>query len=183
MKTLSTLSHATEAMGKLSMQIAQNQEKNSSEEENDSSWTTIHMRKPAKGKHTGPHDPKRPVSCRHQALGRTSSAPVNIPNRRHWKNQHEKKQLTRVSSLAGGISPGGKHRLTYDRDFLLECRLSPLSLSPPSDLPVIPGATAPAKRRPKKKSLEKVDSNISNASAASFTSNVSSATDDEHKPL
>jgi translation initiation factor 4E binding protein 1 len=37
-------------------------------------------------------------------------------------------------------TPGGT-RIIYDRDFLLQCRNSPLTKSPPANLPNIPGIT------------------------------------------
>jgi hypothetical protein len=37
-------------------------------------------------------------------------------------------------------TPGGT-RIIYDRDFLLQCRNSPLTKSPPPNLPNIPGIT------------------------------------------
>lgn len=39
-------------------------------------------------------------------------------------------------------TPGGT-RLIYDRKFLMECRNSPLTRTPPHDLPNIPGVTTP----------------------------------------
>ena len=36
-------------------------------------------------------------------------------------------------------------RIIYDRSFLLKCRSSPLSNTPPSNLPNIPGVTSPEK--------------------------------------
>ena len=41
-------------------------------------------------------------------------------------------------------------RISYGREFLLNCRESPLCLTPPTDMPVIPGATAPMQRRTRK---------------------------------
>ncbi|KAF5908944.1 eukaryotic translation initiation factor 4E-binding protein 3-like, partial [Clarias magur] len=35
-------------------------------------------------------------------------------------------------------------RIIYDRKFLLECRNSPIALTPPCCLPHIPGVTMPA---------------------------------------
>ncbi|KAJ8286242.1 hypothetical protein GJAV_G00036200 [Gymnothorax javanicus] len=50
------------------------------------------------------------------------------------------------SSTPGGTlfstTPGGT-RIIYDREFLLECRSSPVALTPPSCLPNIPGVTSP----------------------------------------
>ena len=36
-------------------------------------------------------------------------------------------------------------RIIYDRSFLLKCRASPISNTPPSNLPDIPGVTSPEK--------------------------------------
>jgi len=50
------------------------------------------------------------------------------------------------SATPGGTlystTPGGT-RIIYDRDFLLQCRNSPLTKSPPPNLPNIPGVTHP----------------------------------------
>ncbi|XP_076799645.1 uncharacterized protein LOC143444335 [Clavelina lepadiformis] len=137
-----------------------------------------HVDEQARTKRTEAHRCHR---NQHKNLARTSSAPVKIPNKRH-DNSHPKKQVGRVNSSGGpGLSPGGTHRITYDRDFLLECRQSPLSLTPPSGLPVIPGATAPPeKRRSKRQNLVKTDSNASTSSVISATSTMSNASEDEH---
>ena len=51
------------------------------------------------------------------------------------------------STTPGGTlfstTPGGT-RIIYDRNFLMQCRNSPLTKSPPKNLPKIPGVTAPA---------------------------------------
>ena len=41
-----------------------------------------------------------------------------------------------------GTTPGGT-RIVYERAFLLQMRQSPLARTPPANLPVIPGVTAP----------------------------------------
>ena len=41
-----------------------------------------------------------------------------------------------------GTTPGGT-RIIYERAFLLKMRNSPLAKTPPANLPVIPGVTAP----------------------------------------
>lgn len=50
------------------------------------------------------------------------------------------------STTPGGTlfstTPGGT-RIIYDRKFLLECRSSPVTKTPPKGLPVIPGVTSP----------------------------------------
>ncbi|ESO00010.1 hypothetical protein HELRODRAFT_147773, partial [Helobdella robusta] len=50
------------------------------------------------------------------------------------------------SSTPGGTiystTPGGT-RIIYDRNFLIQCRNSPLSQTPPTNLPLIPGITCP----------------------------------------
>jgi len=51
------------------------------------------------------------------------------------------------SATPGGTlfstTPGGT-RIIYERDFLMQCRNSPLTKSPPPNLPHIPGITHPA---------------------------------------
>jgi hypothetical protein len=51
------------------------------------------------------------------------------------------------SATPGGTlfstTPGGT-RLIYDREFLMHCRDSPLTKTPPANLPHIPGVTQPA---------------------------------------
>ena len=44
-------------------------------------------------------------------------------------------------------TPGGT-RIVYERAFLLQMRQSPLAKSPPPNLPLIPGVTAPASSSP-----------------------------------
>ncbi|XP_066495630.1 eukaryotic translation initiation factor 4E-binding protein 1 [Tiliqua scincoides] len=41
-----------------------------------------------------------------------------------------------------GTTPGGT-RIIYNRQFLMECRNSPVAKTPPCDLPDIPGVTSP----------------------------------------
>ncbi|ESO87446.1 hypothetical protein LOTGIDRAFT_220154 [Lottia gigantea] len=53
------------------------------------------------------------------------------------------------SSTPGGTifstTPGGT-RIVYDRAFLLQCRNSPLTKSPPPNMAKIPGVTTPAEK-------------------------------------
>ncbi|XP_053434752.1 eukaryotic translation initiation factor 4E-binding protein 1 [Nycticebus coucang] len=55
------------------------------------------------------------------------------------------------STTPGGTlfstTPGGT-RIIYDRKFLMECRNSPVTKTPPRDLPTIPGVTSPASEEP-----------------------------------
>ncbi|XP_049627859.1 eukaryotic translation initiation factor 4E-binding protein 1 [Suncus etruscus] len=55
------------------------------------------------------------------------------------------------STTPGGTlfstTPGGT-RIIYDRKFLMECRNSPVTKTPPRDLPSIPGVTSPATDEP-----------------------------------
>ncbi|NXA26118.1 4EBP3 protein, partial [Ibidorhyncha struthersii] len=55
--------------------------------------------------------------------------------------------LEGYSSTPGGtvysIMPGST-RIIYDRNFLLECKNSPVARTPPCCLPQIPGVTSPA---------------------------------------
>ncbi|XP_026309764.1 eukaryotic translation initiation factor 4E-binding protein 1 isoform X2 [Piliocolobus tephrosceles] len=47
------------------------------------------------------------------------------------------------------ISWSGKGtRIIYDRKFLMECRNSPVTKTPPKDLPAIPGVTSPSSDEP-----------------------------------
>ncbi|KAF3825479.1 hypothetical protein GH733_005461 [Mirounga leonina] len=39
-------------------------------------------------------------------------------------------------------------RIIYDRKFLMECRNSPVTKTPPRDLPTIPGVTSPTSEEP-----------------------------------
>ncbi|XP_064595208.1 eukaryotic translation initiation factor 4E-binding protein 2-like isoform X2 [Liolophura sinensis] len=69
----------------------------------------------------------------------------SIPTRRILIN--DPSQLPHdYSSTPGGTifstTPGGT-RLIYDRAFLLRCRNSPLTRSPPANMAVIPGVTSP----------------------------------------
>ncbi|XP_067931471.1 eukaryotic translation initiation factor 4E-binding protein 2-like [Watersipora subatra] len=48
-------------------------------------------------------------------------------------------------------TPGGT-RIVYERKFLLQCRNSPHSMSPPCNLPTIPGVTEPEERAGEKMS-------------------------------
>ena len=45
-------------------------------------------------------------------------------------------------------------RIIYDRSFLLKCRASPLSNTPPINLPDIPGVTSPEKLKINRKIVE-----------------------------
>ncbi|XP_063524694.1 eukaryotic translation initiation factor 4E-binding protein 1 isoform X1 [Pongo pygmaeus] len=47
-----------------------------------------------------------------------------------------------LRSLCGGT------RIIYDRKFLMECRNSPVTKTPPRDLPTIPGVTSPSSDEP-----------------------------------
>ncbi|XP_069341367.1 eukaryotic translation initiation factor 4E-binding protein 1 [Eulemur rufifrons] len=55
------------------------------------------------------------------------------------------------STTPGGTlfstTPGGT-RIIYDRKFLMECRNSPVTKTPPRDLPTIPGVTSPTSEEP-----------------------------------
>ncbi|KAK7111597.1 eukaryotic translation initiation factor 4E-binding protein 1-like [Littorina saxatilis] len=71
----------------------------------------------------------------------------DIPNRRVVLNDIS--QLpSEYSTTPGGTffstTPGGT-RIVYERNFLLQCRNSPLAKSPPANMLEIPGITSPAK--------------------------------------
>uniref|UniRef100_A0A8C9PEX4 Eukaryotic translation initiation factor 4E binding protein 1 n=1 Tax=Spermophilus dauricus TaxID=99837 RepID=A0A8C9PEX4_SPEDA len=67
------------------------------------------------------------------------------------------------STTPGGTlfstTPGGT-RIIYDRKFLMECRNSPVTKTPPRDLPTIPGVTSPASDEP---SMEASQSHLRNS--------------------
>ncbi|KAK3595098.1 hypothetical protein CHS0354_002351 [Potamilus streckersoni] len=60
------------------------------------------------------------------------------------------------STTPGGsifsTTPGGS-RIYYDRSFLLQCRNSPLTKSPPPNMAKIPGVTVPEGSETKEKSV------------------------------
>ncbi|XP_062515893.1 eukaryotic translation initiation factor 4E-binding protein 1-like [Corticium candelabrum] len=68
----------------------------------------------------------------------------DIPTRRVEVNDPNQLPTIGLSTTPGGTlfgtTPGGT-RIIYDRKFLLQLRNSPLSKTPPSNLPVIPGVT------------------------------------------
>ena len=53
-----------------------------------------------------------------------------------------------------GTTPGGT-KIIYERAFLMKMRNSPLARTPPANLPVIPGVTAPKDANSNRKSPEK----------------------------
>ncbi|KAL8574535.1 hypothetical protein ACOMHN_057534 [Nucella lapillus] len=79
--------------------------------------------------------------------GAPSSKVRDIPSRRVLLNDIS--QLpSEYSTTPGGTffstTPGGT-RIVYERNFLLQCRNSPLAKSPPPNMLNIPGITSPAK--------------------------------------
>jgi translation initiation factor 4E binding protein 1 len=64
------------------------------------------------------------------------------------------------SSTPGGTlfstTPGGT-RIIYDRNFLMQCRNSPLAKSPPPNMPKIPGVTSPGDASIKENGHEPVE--------------------------
>ncbi|KAM5264580.1 eukaryotic translation initiation factor 4E-binding protein 1 [Ctenodactylus gundi] len=61
------------------------------------------------------------------------------------------------STTPGGTlfstTPGGT-RIIYDRKFLMECRNSPVTKTPPRDLPTIPGVTSPTSDEPPTEAIQ-----------------------------
>ncbi|KAJ8777776.1 hypothetical protein J1605_014205 [Eschrichtius robustus] len=58
-----------------------------------------------------------------------------------------------LSPYAGHVPSSGRPRqpctrIIYDRKFLMECRNSPVTKTPPRDLPTIPGVTSPVGGEP-----------------------------------
>jgi len=66
------------------------------------------------------------------------------------------------SATPGGTlfstTPGGT-RLIYDREFLMHCRDSPLTKTPPANLPHIPGVTEPANNISHRENVELIEEN------------------------
>jgi len=79
-------------------------------------------------KGTSPTKPDKVIPIRRVPLSDQSQLPANY------------------SATPGGTlfstTPGGT-RIIYDREFLMQCRNSPLTKSPPPNLPNIPGITQP----------------------------------------
>ncbi|KAK3091582.1 hypothetical protein FSP39_020950 [Pinctada imbricata] len=68
-----------------------------------------------------------------------------IPNRRVVLNDLSQLPNDYSTTPGGSIfstTPGGS-KIFYDRAFLLQCRNSPLTKSPPANMAKIPGVTAP----------------------------------------
>ncbi|XP_035635499.1 eukaryotic translation initiation factor 4E-binding protein 3-like [Oncorhynchus keta] len=78
----------------------------------------------------------------------SNSIGLNCPIPSRFEQSKDWSQLAdSYSQTPGGTlfstTPGGT-RIIYDRKFLLECRNSPITRTPPCCLPHIPGVTAPA---------------------------------------
>lgn len=80
----------------------------------------------------------------------TGSA-TNIPIRRVVLNDPSMMPADYSTTPGGTLfstTPGGT-RIIYDRAFLMQCRNSPLTKSPPPNLPKIPGITCPEEEKKK----------------------------------
>jgi len=98
-------------------------------------------------------------SFKRKQLVKTNSLPIS-----RLRKAEADQRLIRSKS-------GDVNRITYDRNFLLLLRDSPLSASVPKDLPEIPGATTPLiKLSRRKRRLGKTLSNMSGVSLTSVTS-------------
>ncbi|TRY80869.1 hypothetical protein TCAL_12913 [Tigriopus californicus] len=78
----------------------------------------------------------------------TQTANNGIPTRRVRINSESE------MPLEYGTTPGGTMfgtKIVYERTFLLQMRTSPLARTPPTNLPVIPGVTAPSEKENHKK--------------------------------
>lgn len=76
------------------------------------------------------------------AVSHVNAAPQSIP-RRVTINSPEEMPSDYGTTPGGTIfstTPGGT-RIIYERKFLMQCRQSPLSKTPPANLPNIPGIT------------------------------------------
>lgn len=93
-------------------------------------------------------------------------------------------QLNHMSDLPDdyGQTPGGTFfsttpggtRIIYDRKFLLKCRASPMSNTPPNNLPDIPGVTTPDKGPSKEITAikeEKEETNSTNGDSSPANNN------------
>uniref|UniRef100_A0A8D0EA09 Eukaryotic translation initiation factor 4E binding protein 1 n=1 Tax=Salvator merianae TaxID=96440 RepID=A0A8D0EA09_SALMN len=86
--------------------------------------------------------------CRpHPAPGPTLSRDIPTPAKRLNLSEGVALPPGDYSTTPGGTvfgtTPGGT-RIIYDRQFLMECRNSPVAKTPPCHLPDIPGVTSPA---------------------------------------
>ncbi|XP_016084332.1 eukaryotic translation initiation factor 4E-binding protein 3-like [Sinocyclocheilus grahami] len=70
-----------------------------------------------------------------------ASTTCPIPSRSSWPPLPDSYSQTPGGTLFS-TTPGGS-RIIYDRKFLLECRNSPITRTPPCCLPHIPGVTRP----------------------------------------
>ncbi|ELU17900.1 hypothetical protein CAPTEDRAFT_171289 [Capitella teleta] len=77
-----------------------------------------------------------------------SGSATNIPIRRVVLNDPSAMPADYSTTPGGTLfstTPGGT-RIIYDRAFLMQCRNSPLTKSPPPNLPRIPGVTCPEEK-------------------------------------
>jgi len=87
------------------------------------------------------------------------------------------------SATPGGTffstTPGGT-RIIYDREFLMQCRNSPLTKSPPPNLPNIPGITHPANNIVQR---ENVAGDVPNGGTEHAVRKTSESLDDAQFPM
>jgi len=77
-------------------------------------------------------------------LSNLGSLGRDIPSKRFFINDVSQLPFDYSSTPGGTLfstTPGGT-RIIYDRSFLMQMRNSPMSKSPPKNLPTIPGVTA-----------------------------------------
>ncbi|KAM9450584.1 eukaryotic translation initiation factor 4E-binding protein 3 [Clarias gariepinus] len=74
----------------------------------------------------------------------SSSCPIpsRAPQKQCWSVLPDSYSQTPGGTVFS-TTPGGT-RIIYDRKFLLECRNSPIAMTPPCCLPHIPGVTMPS---------------------------------------
>merc|ERR1711862_898079 len=96
-------------------------------------------------------------------MARQATLHPGIPTRRVVINS-ENEMPTDYGTTPGGTifgtTPGGT-KIIYERAFLMKMRNSPLARTPPANLPVIPGVTAPKdanRKSPEKEHKKRNDS-------------------------
>nr|XP_056717932.1 eukaryotic translation initiation factor 4E-binding protein 1-like [Euleptes europaea] len=85
----------------------------------------------------------RPPPSQGPMLGRDIPGPAKRPSLPEGVPLLPGGYSTTPGGTLFGTMPGGT-RIIYDRNFLMECRNSPVAKTPPCHLPDIPGVTSPS---------------------------------------